>query len=153
MASTQLMVVTSASGNFTVAHNLGFQPTAVIIDVTSSGNIWFQPQLYDVNNLYLISSDAGVTATISVYADSSACAAPPALSSQVEFTSPAPGNFSVPHYLGSVPNSVVIQITNPGTVWFQPVPYDASNLNLVASDVGVTGYALSYSDLYAPLLF
>jgi hypothetical protein len=52
----------------------------------------------------------------------------------------APGNNTVPHLLGRVPLSAIIQMTSGGAIWFQtPTRYDGTNLYLVASDAGVTG--------------
>ena len=54
----------------------------------------------------------------------------------------APGNFTVAHGLGAAPTSVVITMTSSGGIWLQsPIGFDATNLYLVASDVGVTGNA------------
>jgi hypothetical protein len=35
----------------------------------------------------------------------------------------------------------MISMTSPGGIWFQAARYDATNIYLVASDAGVTGYA------------
>lgn len=153
MASTILQVVTSAPGNFTVAHNLGYNPTAVNIVMQGAGSIWFQPLRYDANNLYLVASDTGLSATIYVYADSNGCSTPIALSSMASFTSTAPGSFFVPHNLGTTPGTVVISVDSAGAVWFSNPAYDAANLYLIASDTGVTGYAQSFLDSYAQLIF
>ncbi|HEV2463537.1 MAG TPA: hypothetical protein VGT04_07020 [Acidobacteriaceae bacterium] len=60
---TNVALAPSAGGNFTVAHGLGFTPSAVLISMTSSGSIWLQsPTSWDATNLYLVASDAGVTA-------------------------------------------------------------------------------------------
>ena len=65
------------------------------------------------------------------------------MNSQASFTTTTPGNFTVAHGLGSIPASVVIVITTGGAVWFQTVRYDATNVYLVASDTGLTGYVIS----------
>jgi len=59
--------VTSASGNFTVAHNLGRAPQICLFEMTSSGQIWLQTPGYDATNLYLVGSAAGVTANARVW--------------------------------------------------------------------------------------
>jgi len=59
---------TIAPGDFILAHNLGIIPSTVIIEYTDGGSIWFQPQRYDSDNLYLIASDAGITGVVIVYA-------------------------------------------------------------------------------------
>ncbi len=64
----QVSVAPGAPGNFTVAHNLGRAPIGAVIQMTSSGAVWFQPSpLYDATNLYLVASDAGVTAKVQVW--------------------------------------------------------------------------------------
>jgi hypothetical protein len=68
-----------------------------------------------------------------------------ASSVQIPFTTTAPGNFTVPHNLGVLPGSVVIEMTAGGAIWFQTNRYDANNLYLVASDAGLTGYLLVYA--------
>ena len=58
----------AAAGNFTLAHGLGRAPQHAIVMMTSSGAIWFQsPTLFDGTNLYLVASDAGVTAKVVVW--------------------------------------------------------------------------------------
>ena len=52
----------SAPGPFTVPHALGKVPTAVDIEMTSGGQIWFQSPMADSTNLYLVASDYNVTA-------------------------------------------------------------------------------------------
>jgi hypothetical protein len=68
------------------------------------------------------------------------------VSTSVAFSTTAPGNFTLPHNLGVTPQSVIFEYTSDGVVWFQsPVLYDATNLYLVASDTGITGFALVYA--------
>jgi hypothetical protein len=64
---------------------------------------------------------------------------------QIAFTTSAPGPFTLPHNLGVVPGSVIFELTAGGVIWFAPVRYDASNLYLVASDTGVTGFAIVFA--------
>jgi hypothetical protein len=64
----------------------------------------------------------------------------------IPFTTTAPGNFTLAHNLGMTPVTVIFQFTNGGTVWFQTVRYDETNLYLVASDTGVTGFAIVYAN-------
>ncbi len=55
-------------GNFTVPHLLGRTPLAAHIRMTSPGAIWWQsPTDVDDLNLYLVASDAGVTAKVQVW--------------------------------------------------------------------------------------
>ena len=61
-------VASSAPGNCTVPHLLGRVPVCAVIQMTSSGAIWFQsPTSYDGTNLYLVASDAGVTGKVIVW--------------------------------------------------------------------------------------
>lgn len=54
-------------------------------------------------------------------------------------TASAPGNFSINHYLGRAPLGAMIYMTSGGALWFQAgAMFDASNLYLTASDVGIT---------------
>ena len=48
-------------GPFSVPHGLGHIPCVVLLQITSNGEIWFQPARYDGTNIYLEASDAGVT--------------------------------------------------------------------------------------------
>lgn len=48
-------------GPFTVAHTLGHTPCVVLIQMTSDGEIWFQPARYDATTIYLEASDGGIT--------------------------------------------------------------------------------------------
>lgn len=66
---------------------------------------------------------------------------------QVPFVTTAPGNFTLQHGLGTTPVTVILNITSAigGTVWFQTNRFDATNLYLVASDTGVTGFAWVYA--------
>lgn len=63
---------------------------------------------------------------------------------EIPFTTPNPGNFTLPHGLGVVPRSVNIAMTDAGLVWQQPaLRFDALNLYLVASATGLTGFAIA----------
>jgi len=64
----QISAAPSAPGNFTLQHYLGRTPTGAVIRMTSGGAIWFQsPTDVDGTNLYLVASDAGVTAKVVVW--------------------------------------------------------------------------------------
>ena len=60
---------TAAPGTFSVAHLLGRAPVYVGAPLmTAPGSIWFQtPTLYDATSLYLVASDAGLTAKVQVF--------------------------------------------------------------------------------------
>ena len=64
----------------------------------------------------------------------------------IPFDTTAPGDFTLAHNLGIVPSTVIFEFTDGGTVWFQPIRYDATNLYLVASDAGVTGVVIIFAD-------
>jgi hypothetical protein len=59
---SNIPVSSSAPGNFTVAHSLGIPPSAVVLQMTSGGLIWFQSTPFDALYLYLTASDIDVTA-------------------------------------------------------------------------------------------
>jgi hypothetical protein len=64
----QLPVTPLGPGNFTVPHLLGRVPIGAQIRMTSPGAIWWQsPTDVDDVNLYLVASDAGVTAKVQVW--------------------------------------------------------------------------------------
>lgn len=64
----QVSVASSGAGNLTVAHLLGRPPVGAVVQMTSSGSIWFQQAAsWDGMNLYLVASGAGVTARIQVW--------------------------------------------------------------------------------------
>ena len=64
---------------------------------------------------------------------------------QVPFKATGPGSFTLQHGLGTTPISVTKTMTSGGDVWFQTNRFDATNLYLVASDPGVTGFFLVYA--------
>jgi hypothetical protein len=68
-ATVSIPFDTSAPGPFTLPHNLGIVPSTVIFEFTSGGTVWFQPQRFDANNLYLIASDTGIEGIAIVFAD------------------------------------------------------------------------------------
>ncbi|MGA8185794.1 MAG: hypothetical protein WB819_19370 [Terriglobia bacterium] len=60
-----LTVTPGVAGNLTVPHLLGRTPRGALIQMTSSGAIWFQSStMYDGTNLYLVASDPTVTAKV-----------------------------------------------------------------------------------------
>jgi len=65
---SQIPVAPTAPGNFTVPHLLGRTPIGAHVRMTSPGAIWWQsPTDVDGINLYLVASDAGVTAKVQVW--------------------------------------------------------------------------------------
>jgi hypothetical protein len=63
----QLTVAPGVAGNITVPHLLGRAPAGALIQMTSSGAIWFQSAMYDGTNLYLVASDPTVTAKVQIW--------------------------------------------------------------------------------------
>ena len=63
----------------------------------------------------------------------------------IPFDTTAPGDFTLAHNLGLVPATVIFEFTDGGTVWFQTLRFDSTNLYLVASDAGVTGIVIIYA--------
>lgn len=64
----QVSAAPSSPGNFTLPHLLGRVPAGALVRMTSSGAIWFQsPTDMDGANLYLVASDAGVTAKVQIW--------------------------------------------------------------------------------------
>ena len=64
----QIPVAPNTAGNFTVPHLLGRIPVGANIRMTSPGAIWWQSAMdSDAANLYLVASDAGVTAKVQVW--------------------------------------------------------------------------------------
>jgi hypothetical protein len=51
---------------FRVAHKLGALPSSIQILRTSAGDVWFQPQLYDAQYVYLIASGSGLSGYLEV---------------------------------------------------------------------------------------
>jgi len=64
---SHISVTAPAAGNFTLAHHLGRAPLAALISMTSSGAVWYQSSMWDSTNLYLVASDAGVTAKVLIW--------------------------------------------------------------------------------------
>lgn len=64
LAATKVSLTPSTAGNFQVAHGLSAAPTAVIIQMTSDGQIWLQnPSGFDATYIYAEASEGGITAT------------------------------------------------------------------------------------------
>jgi hypothetical protein len=59
---SNVSISSPAPGNFIVAHSLGIPPSAVVLQMTSGGLIWFQSTPFDAFYLYLTASDTDVTA-------------------------------------------------------------------------------------------
>lgn len=64
---------------------------------------------------------------------------------QLTIAPSVPGNFQIAHGLGKTPSAVTIEMTSGGQVWFQATRYDATNIYFVASDGGLTGFAMAWA--------
>jgi hypothetical protein len=130
----------SAPGDFSVPHSLGVSPGLALVEMNSSGAVWFQIPSWDAFNIFLESSGPAVTGNVLVWK-----MAPIITTSeftQVILAPPVGGPFTMAHGLGVVPEVVVIRMTSGGAIWLQsPVGFDATNLYLVASDPGISGVA------------
>jgi hypothetical protein len=63
----------------------------------------------------------------------------------VPITSPSPcTSFAVAHGLSAPPLTAIICMTSSGTMWFQTPMFDATNLYLGASDVGITANVILF---------
>ena len=63
-----LTIAPGAAGSFTVPHLLGRTPSGALVQMTSSGAVWFQSStMYDGTNLYLVASDPTVTAKVQIW--------------------------------------------------------------------------------------
>jgi hypothetical protein len=66
--SASVPAAPSAAGNFTLPHPLGRTPNFAVIEMTNAGSMWFQNGMqYDSSNLYLVASDAAVTAVVKIW--------------------------------------------------------------------------------------
>jgi hypothetical protein len=141
----ELAITASTAGAFQVAHGLGATPALVLLTMTSGGEIWFQAAvLYDATYIYLVASAPGVQCVASIWAVADVVSIPLAPASA--------GDFTVPHGLGATPALAEIQMTSGGEIWFQSPPADGTNLYLVASAPGITGYAVVFALLPSPIL-
>jgi hypothetical protein len=142
--SEVLNVTAPHGGNFSVPHGLTVVPFLIEIIPTDSGSIWGQAGFVDSTNVNLVASDIGITAKVYVYtvAASGLTIQNPAATLLV--SSPDSGDFSIPHGLGVVPSFVEILPTSPGTIWGQTPLFDATNVYLVASEVGQTATVSVY---------
>ena len=63
----QVSVAPSVPGNFSVPHLLGRTPIGAVIQMISTGTVWFQTAMFDGTNLYLVASAGSITAKIQVW--------------------------------------------------------------------------------------
>ena len=140
-----LLVNSPGAGNFSVPHGLGVVPALVEILPTSDGAILGQTPLFDSTNVYLIATEAGQTATVSVYRPATGAFNINAPATTLGVTSPAPGAFSVPHFLTSAPSRIEILMISDGSIRAQTPAFDGANVYLEASDVGKIAKILVYA--------
>ena len=139
-----LMVTSPNGGNFTIAHGIDGIPTVLEIIPTSSGVIWGQSFYADNTNLYLVASDADVTALILVYRAPTQSEvtriSPPIQPPAATLIANAPSagvQFAVPHGLGYIPSLIEILPTSFGWLW-ESADADDTNLYFTATGAGVT---------------
>ncbi len=121
----------------------GFQGNLFFIDTqgkddpeyTGFGSRWFLVYLTPAEILLTEIQPAAILAQATILT----------LSVTLNVTSSAPGNFSVPHGLGTVPFLIEIIPTYSGAIWGQAGFADETNINLVASETGVTATILVYT--------
>jgi hypothetical protein len=63
----QVQLTAATAGNFSWTHNLGRAPMGVLIYMTSGGAVWFQSPKWDQTKLYLVASEAGISAEVQVW--------------------------------------------------------------------------------------
>lgn len=140
-----LLVNSPSFGDFSVAHGLGVTPEMIEIAPSSPGAIWGQTPLFDSTNVYLTASAAGETATVNVYRPVTGAFNIEAPATTLGVTAPAPGAFSVPHFLTGTPSRVEILMISGGSIWADTPAFDGANVYLQASDTGVIAKVLVYS--------
>jgi hypothetical protein len=152
LSATLSAVAPAGGGNFSIAHGLSVVPVLIEILPTVPGSvppgpIWGQAGFADAENINLVGSDTGVTATVLVYTAAAQGLILQAPAKTLLVTSTAPGPFSVPHTLGAVPPLVEMLSTSDGYLFFQDPAWDDTNVYLDASDIGVTATL----NVYAPV--
>lgn len=132
-----LLVTSLASGPFSVPHTLGEEPSLIEVLPTSAGAIWAQTPAFDGTDIFLEASEAGQTATVSVYRPVTGALNIQAPATILTITASAPGAFSEAHGLSSAPSRIEILMISDGVIWAQTPAFDAANVYLEASDAGV----------------
>jgi len=69
----------------------------------------------------------------------------PAPATTLALTPVAGGNFTVAHGLGVTPVAGIIQMTSGGSIYWQAIPWDATNVYLTATDAGLTANLLLWT--------
>jgi len=128
----QIPITSPAPGNFTIPHGLAYTPAFVTVQMTSDGDIVLQSPLgFDGTNVYLNASDTGLTAIITLW--------PLPADANIPLAPGVGGNFTMPHGLAGTPTLSIVQMNSLADIWKQSTPYTSSNVNLIASDGGITG--------------
>lgn len=140
-----LLVNSPGFGNFSVPHGIGAVPSMIEILPTSLGAIEGQDPLFDGTDLFLWASAPGETAVIKVYAPVTGALNIAAPATTLGVTSPAPGSFSVPHFLTATPSRVEILMISDGAIVADTPAFDGANVYLIASDVGRIAKVLVYA--------
>lgn len=132
-----LALSSPSPSQFAVPHGLGSIPSLIEILPTSFGWVW-ESAPADDSNLYFEASDVGVTAKVTLFRMANV-AINIANSATILTVNPSvPGLFSVAHGLLTTPTRIVIFMLSGGQIIAQTPAFDATNVYLDASDVGLT---------------
>ena len=132
----------------------GFQGNLFFIDIQGSDD----PDYTGFNSrwylIYLTPDELALTAP--TFASTAISSPVMTLSATLQVTAPGPGNFSWPHGLEVTPFLIEIlqmlpETDDPGAIWAQAGYVDGTNVNLVASEAGVTATILVYTQAAAEL--
>jgi hypothetical protein len=150
IAASAEVPFTSLEGNFSISHGLFVLPALVMIQMTSSGLVWFQSTPWDSTNVNLASSVAGQTGFLQVWT----IIPTPVITNykRIALSPGSGGDFIVAHGLGAFPFLADISMTSAGEIWFQSTRYDQTNLYLTASDGPLTGYVDVWASAPSSLL-
>ena len=144
LPATTLLVSSSEPGDFTVPHGIGAVPSIIEILPTSSGQISLQSPAFDATNVYLRASDAGVTATITVFGPVVSALNIGGPAANLNAVSTEPGDFAIPHGLPAAPSRIEILMLSSGEIWAQTPAFDGAYVYLTASDIGIVALISVY---------
>lgn len=139
-----LLIDSPSFGNFSWPHGLGVTPSAIEILPTSAGEIGGQTPLFDAMNVYLTASDAGQTATVTVFGPATGLNIQGPATTLLAIST-IPGALTLPHGLTSTPSRIQRLMISGGSIWAQTPAFDGTNVNLEASDAGVIAKILVYA--------
>lgn len=139
-----LLVSSTAPGAFTVAHGITGVPSFVDFLPTSGGLLW-ETAPADDTYIYLGASDAGITATLSVFGPVTGALNIEGPATTLGAVSPAPGAFSIAHGLAAAPSRIGTLPLSMGQIWAATPAFDSTNVYLMASDLTVIAKILVYA--------